>query len=1295
MYHFLATCAPEPLELSESVHIPAHIRQYLRDFQVDTLNFLHKHLANGDCCILNDESGLGKCVSTAVYLGVIAKNKRTLIVAQNDDELVAGWQFHFEVLTNLSVGVLAANTSSLDLLPNIIIAKWATLRTNIDVSKYNFDYVIVDNRGELLNNNFCMSMLMSNYERKVNLVVSSVDVTSDLKLLHNCLRLGGHLEHQYEQFKYFEAKYKLPNSKDVLNKTADLEQYFLKREMLSDYCKDFRLRRYRYQYEDQLPLVDVERYQISLELWRTVSSSNSSQRSNDNTNNVNANSETATEELFNQALALDREVTEIIQSRQNLNANFGSNEASEEAMSPLLIDSESCSSDEPVLVNIANPEPTLNQEKQTEPDIYEFVDLSMDQNSDEYARSAAKLDKQIPNECQIKPRSPIQICYNQKTFVENYTKKVDNVIELTENQISDKTTDVDSSKDTSAKKTKDQSEKCEAKINDSATSNTTCSTENQKQTVRKSIKPTEFAKTRKSVDAKIESNKMGNGIATRRRRANQAEQISGETTKKIKPTVAKQDVSTNKSNDLMKEKLKTGLNKQKSGDVDANTNTSNKISPAKRATINHGEATNAFEAKNKKDHSCNKIDVENKEKTAQSKDNKVTNNQRKLRLQQQQQLRQLREDKTEVKKNTEPAKKSTRSFTIITAMPSSNSVKIQVKDNITTNNTNSTEMRKSKDSPKNRSRPEIPQTPTSRSTRSMQRLTRSADNTKSKYMRAALILYEDRKQKKRRTKPSTREKQEDEDSKSLNTGTNECCKSKNKDKPARDKREENDGTSSSTEEAIVKKKSKVSKTENENSGEVEKKNSQTQNSSANKQNCVDNRKKPVISTDFSLLPCSQYTEDMQCGQKLISDTHSDNGFLRPPTPVRLIRNSEHKHFLSTPSGIADSEVVFVPPTDTPNKTQPVVILSSSTDDGSYSTQTSVQSRRTRALKQNKAVKRTEADRSERTNGHTSSTPTFGELLAKQRIQRKSPDIFSASTDFGLTCTQQGAAADGQEGETETFQGFKIFGSEVKQIQQQHAKPKQRDGKASIQVLSRGRSCLNILEKMFDTTDGTDNHAHIHLKSNKVQQTSKNKPDTKLVKRKLKISQPVVPILPNIITTTNAIQLPQQTNDNQSTKSKQKQNNISKNPIITGSMVDEEIFEITNNDAFGSVMRINSNGEISPVQTAIRAQQQTQHNKITNYLIGSSTQLTPTEVTTEERTPNKRTQVQLSGTVTRRSPKNRSTQMTKLTKWFQKNDVSVNDNQSIAEHDEIRLAKHTRSAMAKRLKRRCLELSFKN
>lgn len=60
---------------------------------------------------------------------------------------------------------------------------------------------------------------------------------SDLKLLHNVLRLGGRLEPQYFNFKAFEEKFKLPDSKELAYKRVDLEEYFCKRERLADYCK--------------------------------------------------------------------------------------------------------------------------------------------------------------------------------------------------------------------------------------------------------------------------------------------------------------------------------------------------------------------------------------------------------------------------------------------------------------------------------------------------------------------------------------------------------------------------------------------------------------------------------------------------------------------------------------------------------------------------------------------------------------------------------------------------------------------------------------------------------------------------------------------------------------------------------------------------------------------------------------------------------------------------------------------------------------------------------------------------
>lgn len=60
---------------------------------------------------------------------------------------------------------------------------------------------------------------------------------SDLKLLHNVLKLGGRLDPRYISFKQFEEKFKLPDAKELTYKKVDLEDYFLKRERLADYCK--------------------------------------------------------------------------------------------------------------------------------------------------------------------------------------------------------------------------------------------------------------------------------------------------------------------------------------------------------------------------------------------------------------------------------------------------------------------------------------------------------------------------------------------------------------------------------------------------------------------------------------------------------------------------------------------------------------------------------------------------------------------------------------------------------------------------------------------------------------------------------------------------------------------------------------------------------------------------------------------------------------------------------------------------------------------------------------------------
>ncbi|KAH8322440.1 hypothetical protein KR067_010273 [Drosophila pandora] len=110
---------------------------------------------------------------------------------------------------------------------------------------------------------------------------------------------------------------------------------------------------------------------------------------------------------------------------------------------------------------------------------------------------------------------------------------------------------------------------------------------------------------------------------------------------------------------------------------------------------------------------------------------------------------------------------------------------------------------------------------------------------------------------------------------------------------------------------------------------------------------------------------------------------------------------------------------------------------------------------------------------------------------------------------------------------------------------------------------------------------------------------------------------------------------------------QKQSNA---PTITQrrqTMVEEDFFEITNNGEFGSRMRLNSSGDVSPVQTEQPSAKPTQANKITKYLIGSG-------ITQERTQPNRSTSS--ASQAVRKSPKSpkqggKMAQATKLTRWF--------------------------------------------
>ncbi|XP_034657248.1 protein suppressor of underreplication isoform X1 [Drosophila subobscura] len=274
MYHFVSQQTPE-LRLSERALVSSHVTQYLKGFQLDAVRFLYERLSKGEFCILNDESGLGKLATVSALLSALDPAKKTLIVLQNDEQLLAGWQFHLNTLTDLSVYTIQSVQDTTESAHSVYLAKWSNLRSIGDLSRLKFDYVFVDNRGHALNNNFCNSMLVKHFEGKVNIVISSVDITSDVKLLYNVLRLGGRLEHKHRNFHTFDRTFHLPDPKEVFSKRIDLEEYYKKRGFLSEYIKDFRLRRFRHQFEQSLPLVPLEQYKTNLNLWLAFRNSQS------------------------------------------------------------------------------------------------------------------------------------------------------------------------------------------------------------------------------------------------------------------------------------------------------------------------------------------------------------------------------------------------------------------------------------------------------------------------------------------------------------------------------------------------------------------------------------------------------------------------------------------------------------------------------------------------------------------------------------------------------------------------------------------------------------------------------------------------------------------------------------------------------------------------------------------------------------------------------------------------------------------------------------------------------------
>ncbi|KAL9902547.1 protein suppressor of underreplication isoform X2 [Glossina fuscipes] len=416
MYHFSSRSNVETVRLSQRNSIPNQIGQYLKNFQIEAIRFMHALLVKQEFCIYNDESGLGKQAATAVLLSVIASNRKTLIVIQNDEIHLTGWAFHLNVLSTLHVKFIKDEQDFTHSPHNVYIITWGILRTIDDVNNHKFDYIVLDNRGEMLNNNFCTSVLLKHFKGRTNLVISSVDVTGNLKLLHNILLLGGCLEPQHLAYKHFEAKFKLPQSMHASCKSVDLDKYFRERQRLSDYCK-----RYCHQFEEELPLVLQDHYKINLKLWRDRQRASNPDDDNAMSQNRMQNAIT-TQELFE----------DFCRQRQNQNKKQGINLTEEQViciendaqiitdsssedlvnMSPLLIESDS---DNDVVTEIPNTA-DIGQE--------EIVDITNDDQDDNNANN------ETINYCvKKKKRNELQ------GLIENITEKYKVSLDFTDNDV--------------------------------------------------------------------------------------------------------------------------------------------------------------------------------------------------------------------------------------------------------------------------------------------------------------------------------------------------------------------------------------------------------------------------------------------------------------------------------------------------------------------------------------------------------------------------------------------------------------------------------------------------------------------------------------------------------------------------------------------------------------------------------------------------------------------------------------------------------------------------------------------
>ncbi|XP_075159684.1 suppressor of Under-Replication [Haematobia irritans] len=1214
MYHFVADHPPVPVRLSFRAQIPGHVRQYLKQFQIDACIFMHNFLAKGEFCAYNDEGGLGKQAAVAVLLDTACGNKKTLIIVQNDDNYVIGWEFHFSVLTNCNTKVIKDNKDTIDSPHNVYIAKWSTLRALDDLSKFDFDYVIVDNRGQMLNNTFCMSMLLKHYERKVNILISSVDITSDLKLLHNILKLGGRLDPRYTNFKQFEEKFKLPDARELTYKRVDLEEYFLKRERLSDYCKNFRIRRYCHQYENQLPLVEPDRYKINLEIYREKQNATNSESSSVEISSQNRQEERVrdTQELFEEYCRQRRKQQEL--EKQKLEKQ------NKETQLQLILEEQEKQQKEREKQDALNDDDEVAFINETLPVIVA---------KDKQSNTADNTDEAIV-------MSPLLLVSDSEDTDDvpqicNDPSDDDNIVDLSSDGENETSFEKDSTAQTSQKEKLGK-----------ASAQTQSPEKGKKVPKKKEVrKMTEFERLRADVATNL---KFQNETTPKRRSRN------------------------------------VDHNQQIISDKKRGNDENGKVIAKDKDTGNNGKEGKQLKSKNNIKTNINKEnELKDSPKTPQTSDkSKATGAPNKASTE-----KTLDNDSTPRKHKSlqTPQKTGGKDITQETATtPRESRTNRRVGTDSDRVNTTTSPMKAGKSpvvtrnkSPGDANKSTGPTTPivviktepeesTPQSKRSLP--SKDISNTIQRIKRELNIEH------------VVIHNRETRSAKRLTRSAG--CPNKNID-AAKNSLFSND--------KAKPKKSPLPKHDAKRETEKRQNDSQSNKSST----IINDSQVPVIS-----MTCSQDYDPIQCAQRLsdVSNYDSSNTqrkaseFLIPATPVSTRNSLIPSSLMSSNGFFGDSEVIFVPPTPVAStsgkksnkKTDDVIVLSES-DTESTSVNYAATSRRTRALKPRRAAQQ------QQMSEESGKVPTFSQLLAQHntRTSAKSPDLFSNCSDLAqLPCSQK----DNADETNAPFEGFKIFGSEVKQLQQHYASSNtQNTSNKSGKKSSRERSCLDILENMFEPPNKKQKHKN--SKNNEGTPTlshattsNSNDSPSRRNKQRAKNNGPIVPHHP-----IEAI-----------AEAQKAQQEKLRTRSLGSSVLEDEIFEITNNGTFGSVMRLHSNGEISPVQ---QAQKSTQNNKITKYFQGGLTQnLTGSQEdsgnNSEAGTPSKTHQQQTctQPANTKKSPKVKcnTTQVTKLTKWFTKNTPSKQMQTQVGASKSDTSSLKTLSASKRIVKRRRLDMT---